>query len=223
LGLREEIEANYIDAHGMVNPFPVSRTDIDKTGNGLLYTSFYLLQLGRYAISVDDLTVFRNLIEKCELGWGLLNRSPTKTEQMDMDDYYGICVVDKLKAWETMAYGQGHYWNFNNANPGKLTWSSWFGRAPWFVAHVKLCAGEELTLINKLALKLRIFVGSFGSSANGRLLDWLIIQAIGNSSQFKTVVDRWWRGLTKRYPNGMQGVMEAYFGTSHPLTKYWRD
>lgn len=232
--LKEDIQSKYTDAYGLVNPDPCLPTDIDNTGNGLLYTGVYYLQLQKQGlIDSSDRKKLINIVSICFAKPGLLNRSPTKLDLQAFDDYYGITAAAKVLGLTDVThpihfYGQNNTfltfrWSYDNQKPFTFTFRSWFGRFPWFPAHIQWSADERPNLFRRILWSLKILKGSSGTHPNARLLEWCMIQAVGECSLSKFAIKRWWNGVNKLFPGGMKEVIFKYFDHDHPLVQHWVD
>ena len=143
-------------------------------------------------------------------------------------------MADRLKQCTTVPY------NYNNASPGVFTRkslsSSWMGRFPSLITHLKIAAGERpesdelavwaAALIfsakqEQLRIKKQDKMGSW-------LLSWLQVLTY-QTSRYHTfaadnAVDAWWKELHSQFPEGgIKQVMKEYLAADaagNPLGDY---
>lgn len=221
----------YFDEDSLLQPY--SNPQRNSSGNGLLYTSFYIIYLYKSGlISLDHINIFRNIsLAGCQVEAGLFKRAPTKYDQEGIDDYIGIstaCYVLKTReVIDIYNYGKANDWVFNNVVPGKFSFSSWFGRFPQFVAHLHYCAGVEPSFFLRLYLAGSIFLSALApkNHHDQRTLSWLMIQACyGKSKMIDLAAKFWYKRLNSLFPGGMREVFKDYFqNADHPLSKYFID
>lgn len=238
--LREEI-ARFRQPDGLVSP--KRDPEIDSTGNGLLYTSLYMILLGRRGgFSSDDAHEFRRIVNRCwarsgkVLGRtypGCLSRSPTKTdEQESWDDYQAVAYAGMLAGLPFARLMLAHARKFtpwwvpggiwNNLVPGATSSKAWLGRSPMFMAHLRRCAYLSPCLWGPLGeLQLAAALdGMRPEDSTGVINNWILTRL--GPPTFRD----WWRaraaGGRGDLPSDiMKRALSANLGADHPLAVYW--
>jgi hypothetical protein len=201
------------------------------SNNGVLYSSeYYYLLLLNGELTEDDRTAYDDLIHTCFKEPGLLMRNPDGNGgQEGPDDYYGLALgAAKLSpslAADVLKYGIKHWGSFNNETPGKWTGASFLWRQIQLYSCFKWAAGQTPNPLFRLYTAIVIALGGFRkptTDSDARILSWIVIQIASPKSWMCRVAEKIWRRrLLKDYPNGMKDVVSAYFGSEHPLAKYW--
>ena len=248
MSLISEILENYVDANGLVSPSKCLPTNPRASDNGLLYTGeFYALLAARGELD-NSCGGIAGRIRPCQASLGLYNRSPRDTDPEAPDDYYGLAAglgafgtvrsinYSTLYNWGAICaafnivrYGCKHFGSFNNVNPGKWTWQSFFWRQPQLIVALYAAANRA----PRWQLPFRIYTASIIATAcmftppiptesTPRRLTWLLIQATQHQSWLCRVAAKvWWRRLRKQYGDpGMRAVNSLYFPVGHPLATY---
>lgn len=167
MSLRSDIK-KYIDADGLVSPTPTFEGQRYASGNGVLYTSEYMLKLAFQPISEEtlhnalempimgDLTygdakVYTDTIRRCMDVPGLLNRAPGHPDQEGPDDYVGlgaglaVCGTTEARniAKDVLAYGRKHLGYFKNSpRLPRFSLKPLIWRQVQLITHFKYAAGE---------------------------------------------------------------------------------
>jgi hypothetical protein len=169
---------------------------------------------------------------RCEKEPGLFSRAPGDNDPEAVDDYYGlsaglVAAQFPRAAQRIVSYGWKHFGSFNNANPGKWSWSTFLWRQPQLMV-AEYAAALKMPLWQ---LPFRVYTalviatsGMFvtTSDTTNRRLNWLLIQSTKKSWLCRSASKVWWWRLKKQYGDGgMREVNLTYFGSpSHPLVKY---
>ena len=118
MNLREAIQ-DYMDGNYLVQP--KLNPDLGCSGNGLLYTSEYILTLKQLGQLTDiDKWKYISAIKQCEIQPGLFERNPIafKQDQESVDDHYGLAVgsliVDPTIAQRILKYGRENKVSFKS-------------------------------------------------------------------------------------------------------------
>jgi len=119
-----------------------------------------------------------------------------------------------------------NYWN--NNNPYKFCFFSWFGRSPGFMGLIDICATGKTTWFRHLALLIGQFLGSGSDPQNtdARTMAYLIWQVLKHRNWFHGwLYNIWLKKLIKYYPNGMKDVYNIYYNRfgdnpDHPIVKH---
>jgi len=213
----------YVDRFGLVTPSGGT------SGNGLLYTSEWLLTLFRQGILDDETTQkYSEAIDKCQVTKGLFNRHPEATTHRNAtDDYIGVIAVSRALglpyAHFIYRHGVKYAWVFNNVNPGFFHISSWFGRKFQFRAHVKFGIGMKPNLFERLVWCYSVITSAWKplTDQDARTLTWLLVITASGQDDLTDKVGEWWMSKFKsQYKNGMSTVLEDYFGFQHPIARY---
>lgn len=223
INLRKDAEA-YTDIYGFMQPWTNQ-----SSFNGVLYESQYLLimnligQLGK-----GDITQWLYTMESILVQPGLIQRTPTYTEQEGPDDYIGYLAALKIAnpelAMDVIKYGFKNFGSFNNTTPGKWTFNSFLWRQPQLLAHAYYAAGKRPNFLLRLIWLVTVALAGMNvpvGQTDERILPWLLVKTWNGQGYFsKLAVSIWTKRLFKDYTNGMQDVFKIYFGPDHPLTQY---
>jgi hypothetical protein len=123
-------------------------------------------------------------------------------------------------------------YNYNNVEPGKFCWSTWMGKSPDIITHLKLAAGERPTQ-EELSVwaAVLIYNGQMATLKKDEktpwLLSWLMVLTYQLAQYHSTTADyaavEWWKLLHARFPDGgIKQAMTEYLseGAKHPLAKH---
>lgn len=239
MSLREDI-LPYTDADGLVAPWKVPQGHRNGSGNGLLYTSlYYILLTNKGLIGTPERLAFMETIMPCESSIpGVYNRSPVHPDQEGPDDYIGLVAaasILELKSicWGILTHGMEKPFQlgpiklfFNYCNIAKevvLHRSSWLGRMPQVVAHIKLACGVQPTFVQKLVWCYSVISSVYAKEDNfdARILSYLLVRnySVGGDGIRNALCDWAVRWFLKR--TDMSKVMQKAFGEGHPLAVYW--
>ena len=248
MGLRDEIEASYIDENGLVSAFPVMGRGRDSGGNQLGITALYFLQLFRRGEARDPKLSdqFRAIVKACNAGSaGLLNRSPTKLgDQEGWDDYIlvaaasGINALNLPAAPQIFMQGRNNLYCYDNVDPDKplikqLFSSAFFGRFPPFMAHVGFCAGSPPSFFQCLLWSFGVVSAAFSRDATARVLAYAMVESMMGMSFVCTLATAVWSYSTRSrtikdavslwLSVAKDGLGAPLPNVDHPIVKYWRD
>ena len=245
MGLREEIEAKYIDGNGLVAPHitgPIKGSD-----NGPLYTAEYYVMLQKLGQLVSkDFPDFLAKIGPCITPEGMLARVPNGQidGQEGPDDYYGVLngckQLGNTKIPRTLLWAAIRYLGFlNNDNPGKKDGPSFLVRQVQMVGAMIAAAFPSywnpihrfirlLAFPFFFAAAVTIFISCINAPASdtdSRRLSWHLLQTVVPVSimcKFASLF--WYHRLYSVYGSaGMKGVAAKYYEPGHPFIKYWQD
>lgn len=235
MGLREEIEKDYLDGYGLVSPAKVAEGTEAASGNGPMYTGEYYLQLSiRRELQSRDWYEFQTKIQRCCIRPGLLARTPNNPDQEGPDDYYGVLAACSVLGMRTLGYsfwhhGRGTWGVFNNHEPGHFSWSAFLWRQPALI-YLSQCAAVERTLLTPLwsfLTALSIIYAAFFSKKDDWdqwRITWLLVKGTEKrSSLCFWASEFWFKRLFKAHPGGMREVAKGYYETGHPFGRYWID
>ena len=239
----------YMDDDGFVSPSPVAPGSLYTSGNGVMYTSEFIIMASKLGILEDDVYAkhhFVDTIEQCIDKNGLLNRFPLVHEggQEGPDDYYGLmnaCMELKVthiprNVLKAIFMYKGA---LNNVNPGKWTAQSFLIRQPQLLTCIISAAFPSL--INPLHILIRLLclplylVSALIIATNSLFIDqkevdtrrlgWHVMNTLKHVSlSAKLASFIWLRRLYKDYgPKGMRAVATRYYSENHPFTTYWVD
>jgi hypothetical protein len=193
----------------------------DSTGNGLLYTSIYLI-LARRAIN-DPSAFISNIlnellaIAKSEVvGYpGLFHRSPTKTDEPNAhDDLIGLSALTPHLLHRINYHGLHHNWCYNNTNPLKFNIKQWVSRMP----HVKGFLSRNPSVFQQLCAAVVYYTHDFKSGSGTNLL-WLMAQNQYHGKANKILLASMERFNTRlKARGGIKANFKTYFGGDHPIT-----
>lgn len=239
MSLKDEI-VQYTDADGLVNPFPVSSSDKARTGNGLAYTALYYWILVKRGEARDPALAkdFMAVYDRCRFpGYcGLLYRAPEKIGDQDgWDDYICLMAAGGVKAMNLLftryieQHALSHFWCFNDENPDKFSFKSFFGRSPAFRAHVAFCLGKRPFVLWRLGWA--VMVATAGLSPTSIVLHELMIDAMDGLSGVcafgAAIFDYRRRKISMKTAIGLWVSIEKdengnpLPNLDHPLVKYW--
>lgn len=240
MSLREQIEANFLDADGLVSPNPCSPITRNASNNGICYTGEYFTLL---ELTGENYTIgpFIETMKHCQRTLGVLSRSPINDSDLEgPDDYYGFlsgCYFAPARtlALDSLKYGVHNYGAFNNLNPGHFQWAVMLWRQPQLLA-MNIWAAECIPFIYrgffKLAmLPLTLYVAtSIGVSCIGKKqtdgadswrLTWLLVQLAERNSWICRLASKLWYKRLDNVWGGMAGVAKNYYhglpGEDHPF------
>lgn len=245
MGLREEIEAGYIDGNGLVAPHltgPIKGSD-----NGCMFTAEYYTMLKRLGQLTDqDRIDFNQKISQCINPQGMLCRVPVGQDDglEGPDDYYAVLngckqlenvTIPRKLLWATIRY----LGFLNNVKPGQETRPSFLVRQLQIVAAMISASFPSYFnpfhwIIRLLAFPLFfisaivIFISCIdapASDSDSRRLSWHLIQTVKPISIVcKLASLPWYHRLYNTYGvSGMRGVAARYYEINHPFIKWWVD
>lgn len=200
--------------------------------NGIRYTSEYYQLKKHYGIHTDsDLLAFQNLIMKSSKKMGLLKASPVDDSQVGMDDYLAAASVSEVIASLILIYWEENNANFNNVQPGKFTFKSWFGRYPSLKAHFIYCRKLTPNFFLRLAWCASLTLTALTAKSNQD--EWVLgnLQIISyrNSGFSGSIEEKACKLFVKQFrknwgeTQNMRKCLEKYFGFLHPLAKWAQD
>lgn len=240
--LKQEIYNHYIDmVSGLVNVKPDEGQNA--IGNSIYRDIFFLILLITSKMIPYDRVFWFLSVKKSEVKdkdgnpvYGLYNRSFYKTDELQaFDDYIGLLTVslfidNGITAREVLVHGLKNnwngiqIWNWNNLEPYKVTFRTWFGRYLCFIPHLYYCSkikssffinfkwtiGFLLSLLNKKENTTEWIHTWFYFHASVDIDSWIV------QSSRKLFL----KVFIKKYPNGLRDLFNLSFGPEHPLTKY---
>jgi len=163
----------YLDANGLMSG------DGSVTGNGLRYTSEYLLGLERNRIyDLNDAYQFFPVIDSCMVKTGLFRRSPqVGGDQQGPDDYIALISmsVAMKQKYHIFIYefAQKNNWIFLNATANVSTLKSAFlGRFPQFIAHVLFANKKKPSLWQRIIWAYNVALGPRVGDQDSWILAW---------------------------------------------------
>lgn len=209
----------YKDVWGLVQPQPGTTSD-----NGVRFTTERILYLDRKGFengAKEEISKLFESILKCEKEPGLLERFPGCTRQDSFDNYIAamtasrICDGGKLagRIWKRGVQKAG--WYLNGEDWGWFVRSPFLWRNPFFIAYSHFCAHDEVNVVTKPILQLKINLNAKSEDQDGKILSWFMVRELGNriESQY------WSEMLRKQYEFGIGSVLGRYFdyaGFQHP-------
>lgn len=238
--LRDSIEI-YRDEFGLVQDKrgPAPRR-ADTHGNGILFSSLYLILLSRLGDLTDrDSGEFMQSFLQCramnarhELVPGLFRRSPTNTDAEAQDDLVALAYASYLCglpfAFEMVEWGERRTedfpwfkWCYNNANPGYFHFQSWLGRFPHYVGHLLACGRQEIPLFPQayapLALAATNAIGK--TDDDTWILNWIVASGpLGAHPLVAPGVRVFFRRLDAI--GGLKSVLLRNW-PDHPIARHW--
>lgn len=207
----------YINADGFVTVQP-NAPAMPGEGNGWLQTGL------AYACGMYSDGKFSDMFAACMKSDGcpLIFRSPHKRNPDDhetCDDYWGALPLSSFWARLVLLWGRNHGSMYDVQERGGLEFR--FDRFPAFTPFLKLCAGESLTLVDRLRLAGTIvFDAFFCAAADTNMAAYCRLVKAEKSCPLSKLAASFWRSrIRKRY--GTIGKSWAgYFGPEHPLTTF---
>lgn len=236
MGLREAIEANYIDANGLVCNRRCLPTEVNPSGNGICYSGEYVAIL-KSQDDLDDNTIQRYIgaVSNCDYNCagiylnGLLTRGPGQPDLESVDDYYGYSAGAMITgnwslASDIIDYGWAHWGCFNNTNPDQWTRQSFLWRQPQLICALYAAAQRKPLWIYPLRLYTALVIATSCISApstdcDSRRLSWLLIQTMSPVSWLcRQAAKIWQRRLMKQSGGlGMKYFDQQYYEVGHPF------
>jgi hypothetical protein len=229
MSLRDEIQANYTDANGLICNRKCTKDEVNPSGNGVCYTGEYIAILkarGEPSLLVNALAI--QALWKC---WntGPLSRGPGQFDTESVDDYYGLAATQFWMLNKTaLDYGFQHWGSFNNIFPYSWTFTFFLWRQPQLLYAMACSAGVirnpvywPFGVYTALVIATACVFGAKTDWDSWRLT-WLLIQTVSpHSCLCRQAAKLWWRRLRKAFGNeGMRAVYAGYFGPQHPFAKY---
>lgn len=233
MSLTTEIATSYEDFNGLVSSKKCHESDVNPTGNGVMYTGelMTLLKL-RDELTDFDKQYFMDTMKKCMPVSGLLIRGPGWNET-DPDDYYGFCAGVVATGETTLAeavltYGWLRFGSFNGADPTKWTPGTFLWRQPQMLFALYAAAKRRTAWLWPLEIFTALIIATSCITADpkdqdARRLSWLLIQATKNFSWLcKAASWFWYKRLLRDWgPTGMRQVYSSYYGSEHPFVTYF--
>lgn len=228
----------YFDADGLVAYQPVPPGTRNASGNGVMLTSLYYMQLQARGELVDsDILDFCATISGCAQFAGLYNRGPVQPDQQAQDDLVMLALASKkiglLYSTSMLEYGRSTFprYLYNNVNPGSMkfkdgrwNWNAWLGRMPQFVAHLQYCAGETPGFIKRLIWREVIDHSGKPGDQDSWLLSWALCEAArGQTGLVANTILDWEMRMHGSFPGGMKEVIAKCLNPEHPIAVYWKD
>lgn len=241
MSLRSEIQANYVDAFGMVMPHPSNSDTQMGSDNGILFTAEYLIALAkRKELILEDKLQWTSIVSKCLNPYCNLKRGPYTDAQESVDDHYGLFAACKTLNMvgipKFIKRAMFSNWGFsNNEAPGTIrhkdgtiNWDAFLIRQPQLVAAMISASNEKRWYHLPLYLYTAIIIATSCmftsvSDSTSRKLAWLLIQTVAPDSLLCRLAAKiWFKRLYKHYNSSdpMRIVYGIYFGFAHPLAKY---
>lgn len=229
MGLLEELES-YRQPNGLYSN--VQNPPNDSSGNCIAISSLGMwlaFRIGemRGPGGINSLKSFQSSINACLVpGYsGLLNRSPTKTDQEGWDDYVTlvaatatnclnlpICARILDQCDKTMGF-------FNNVNPGKPTVQSFLARYPQFVAHLCMANGIDPSFVLKAAWSAGVMAASFSSDTSTLVLNYLMADTAKRMGLCESAISVF---LNRNGQAKMKTTVAQWLGNAnHPIVLYW--
>lgn len=238
MGLLDEIKQNYMDADGLVAPFPINTAERNVCGNGTMFLGELAVLLAlRGEASSQTRIHFGQRCGTCVClvpgHTGMPCRSPLNTTEQDSpDNMLGIAAgcIATGQSWiaqDILKYGYKHWGSFNNENPGKWTTVSFLWRQPQLLCALKIAVGNKPNLFLRIVAAGSLLVSCRkvpAGETDPYRLAWLLWYCTKDDALCRWASKFWWKRLYKAYPDGMMGVRAIYYhglnGEPHPFTKY---
>lgn len=234
LELKETILTDYMNQYGLVT-IPHGGVDGPGGGNVLLHTGLFYTIIGLHGL-LDNADSWRwvSALEACRVKdstgrkiLGLYWRSPDKIgDRQAHDDYIGIAsasvFVDQgMEARLITSHGKQNYWFYDSisATSGSRDPDTWHDRFPGLTAFYRLCAGEPVSIWEKLTLAGSIIGKSFGKDdADSKIMGFIMVKAALKRSAFFIPVDIYWTLRMKSMYGSIPESWRGYFH-DHPFTQ----
>jgi|GEM_PF-4012311 len=207
------INPSYINADGFVTIQP-NAPAIPGEGNGWLQTGL-CAALGQYPNSKESIIL---MFIRCmaDVGYPPLSRSPHKKNLGDenkADDYWGVFVLAKLHfqdwAKNLLRWCEANGWTTNNLDPKSTDYNYRFDRFPGFVPCLRLAAGQQLPVMDSIALAGSLIYDIFSAKEDD-----------GNMRSYcKAFVAKsdWICAIPAAIILWRKASWAKYFGEGHPL------
>jgi hypothetical protein len=193
--------------------------------NEPLFTATYLALI--YPEEPSELITFvsRFLDQTRTVVEGLYHRYPGSIDLNSVDNLIGIASMSERSAAILLRRGRSSFWCFNNTNPDKWTFRSWYGRFIGFKPFLKARLNIKLNPWEKglyyLAAKFSLFSDRY--DVGNKILQWLMNREV--QRQWPWIAETWNASMLKRYPGGIHELCVIYHGQGHVVTmaaKSWK-
>jgi hypothetical protein len=226
------LDGRYMDAWSLVSPRKTTEGEKDASGNGVMYSGELAMLVAMRGEMTDEIRDWfgETLAECCPQGIGLLQRSPSKTDQIGPDDFYGFaagCIATDTFDLGRMVlqYGLDHNGSYNTEEPGVWTAKSFLFRQPQLVACLYYAAGKVPPWYLRLAAAASIFFSCRSAPVedlDARRLAFLLIYCTRQSWLCSLAAVGWYKRLERDYGTlGMAQVAIRYYEEGHPFAEYW--
>lgn len=236
--------APYVDPNGMIADRP---NPTESTGNALLRTA-QAMKLLYYAYGSrvqQELYALGAAMVGCEgPEQGLFCRTPPgcgyRANQESQDDYIGVGVLASLLnptiAQEVLKYGRKRFFHYGpfafpyyyrtdgqpdtTQNP-----AAWLGRFGSLITHLEWAAGEKPNWFRRLwwAYDVAFCADTQDGWALTDLMVLVADRAYRTGWLESTAIRKRASRLAKLHPEGMSGILLAYFNYQHPIATHYDD
>lgn len=117
--------------------------------------------------------------------------------------------------------GRGIRYVYNNVDPGKFTLSSWLGRQPALIAHLKIAAGITPTLLERLVWCAGLWVAPSKDNHDAWILSWCRVRSWRKRGILEKLSVWMWERKFKKIWGNPGDLLAAYFNNpNHPNAVY---
>jgi len=221
--IKDLVYEKYLDANGLMSG------NGSITGNGLRYTSEYLIGLEKNRIyDLSDAYQFFPVIDSCMVKTGLFARDPSlKTDQTSFDDYIPIVFMSVLlkQKYHLWCYDWAikNNWIFLNTDSNvKNLKSAWLGRMPQFVAHLMYANKKMPSTWQRIVWSYNVAFGPRVGNEDTWCLSFSLKETY-KLSGFNDKMEKWAIKFNegrarKNLPRGLGSMYSKYFNDKkHPL------
>lgn len=194
------------------------------SGNDLLFSAEAVLVLANKNEwgQADHEALLAAIRKHAQIKPGLFGRPGWMQDQQQLDDYIGLCVIDRALAAEILSYGRSHWWIFRTSD--RAGWyEPLFFRWPAFMAHVVWSAGEKPSAFLRLAWFVSVAFSGSERDLDSWKLNYLLIHSAGNGGLPEQLASAIWWTRLKRNFGSMAEVYGRYFGKGDPRAVYCLD
>lgn len=151
-----------------------------------------------------------------------------ETHYVKLKDIVDLTETGDLKPWQAFILkrilgGIKCYYNFNCETPGVPTFFGWWGRSPGAVCLIKMAAGKNPTLLQKIGLMLGQIISARATRENRDpwSLGWAAYQISYRHSWIVDIGNNYFmKKLKQNFPKNSLG---PWLKSEGPIHDYWED
>lgn len=203
-------------------------TERVRNGNALGSTglAWAQIKLSGGEVTTDQYSKVLNACDPKRIG--VYNRGPGKdSDYQSHEDAWPLVLAlsGTREARRIFDWGAWHWWCFNNINPGKFRFGSWFGRFPTLIASMHFAAGIKPNAIYRIWMTFELYIQGEMPRKNhdGWVRMWCAAQTFLHSGVESRMcrwgVNRMFHRMKEREIT-MSAIYADYTGMrEHPLVK----
>lgn len=231
---KNDIE-HFKDEYGLVHPSPYRAGEPSQ--NGLRFLSEWAIVCHQhYGFNVADFDAFYFAVRKCRAGTGvgLLARHPVlmREQYIAQDDYTPVITAayvigDHQLLTDIYKKGTNSFprYTYNNVNPGKFYYKSYFGRYFQFRAHIKWALDKKPNFAEQLVWGYCTMISPKKGDQDSWALSKHLLIVGEHRNKWTRFCGRVWRWRFKRcFGNAttMEPALAGYYSEGHPIPKNWK-